>query len=147
FFDPLGETEPSTTVYTLTVLCPPRPPPRWLPKFFTRTPVSCRDYNSTHFSIRPRDDDPRNPNYDCFELYHLNGMKRKTVKIKCGWFPLEMRCVHVQNGTKRCDEGCYVLEKGGDLARWMCKQTDCEGHVYCDNVVEDGDKVVCFGKK
>jgi hypothetical protein len=40
FFDPLGETEPQETIYTLTVHKPPRPPSKYLPAIFTRTPVT-----------------------------------------------------------------------------------------------------------
>lgn len=146
YFDPLGETEPHTTKYTLTVLCPPRPPPRWLPAIFTRPGPSKNPNVGTKFVIRPSDYNPANPNYDCFERRHLAQMKAKTVTITSAWFPADMRCEHVQN-RHDCEEGCYVLEKGGDVGRWSCKREDCEGHVYCGRVWEDGDGRACFGKK
>lgn len=144
-FDPLGETEPHTTKYTLTVLCPPRPPPHWLPAIFTRPPAE-RPNAGTTYRIRPSDFDPVKPNYDCFELRHLGDMTSKTVKITSAWFPTDMRCEHIHTEYK-CEEGCYVLEKGGDLKRWVCKRQDCEGHVYCGRVIKDGKGVACFGKK
>lgn len=147
YFDPLGETEPNTTVYTLTVLCPPRPPPRWVPKIFTRIPIPYKRSNGATFSIRPSDYNHRNPNYDCFELRHLKDMKQMTVKVTSSLFLPEMRCAHVQNGSKTCDKGCYVLEKGGKIARWMCKRVGCEGHVYCGRVKENEHKIACFGRK
>lgn len=147
YFDMLGETEPHTTKYTLTVLCPPRPPPRWLPVFFTRPGPSKPNVGST-YTIRPSDYDPANPNYDCFELRHLdNGtMTPKIVKTISAWFPADMRCEHVYEG-KECVKGCYVLEKGGDIRRWSCQREDCEGHVYCGRVLRDAKGRVCFGEK
>jgi hypothetical protein len=145
YFDMLGETEPHATKYTLTVLCPPRPPPRWLPAIFTRSGSSTPNVGTT-YTIRPSDYDPANPNHDCFELRHLRDMPSKTVKLISAWFPAEMRCDHVYDGHS-CGEGCYVLEKGGEISRWRCKREDCEGHVYCGRVLKDSNGVACFGKK
>jgi hypothetical protein len=142
-FDPLGETEPENTVYTLTVRCPPRPPPKWLPSFMTRTPVTHPNSGAT-YTIKP---DETNSNLDCFERKHLANMPTKVIKIKRGLFPLDMRCAHVRDSTT-CDHGCYVLEKGGDISRrWCSKEKGCEGHVYCGRVKEDEEGNSCFGKK
>lgn len=144
YYDMLGEYEPHTTKYTLTVLCPPRPPPRWLPAIFTRSGPS-KPNVGTAYTIRPSNYNPAAPNYDNFELRHLDDMAPKTVKIISAWFPADMRCEHVQNNHK-CEEGCYVLEKGGSVSRWRCQREDCEGHVYCGLVMEDRKGVACFGK-
>ena len=90
--------------------------------------------------------DPVEPSYDCFELCHLDDMTRKTVKIISAGFPAHMRCEHVREGHM-CDQGCYVLEKGGDIGRWSCKRKDCEGHVYCGRVLKNREGVACFGEK
>lgn len=73
-------------------------------------------------------------------------MTVKTVKVKSHRFPAALRCKHVQN-DKVCEQGCYVLEKGGEVRRFRCRREDCEGHVYCGNVKEDEGEVKCFGKK
>jgi len=140
-FDPLGETEPHNTVYTLAVRYPKRPTPKYLPAFLTRTPFTYPAGRS--YTIRP---DNTNPNLDCFEEKHLDDMSTKKIKIKSAWFPADMRCAHVQK-ARVCEEGCYVLEKGGDIARWKCKREDCEGHVYESRVKSDDAGKVCFGKK
>jgi hypothetical protein len=142
YFDPAGETEPENTLYTLTVRCPPRPPPKWLPSFMTRQPVTLPPpgHSST---IKP---DNTNPDFDCFEQKHLDEMPTKTVKIKRASFPVEMRCEHLRHETT-CEKGCYVLEKGGSIWRTKCKRNDCEGHVYCGRVKEDEEGKSCFGKK
>jgi hypothetical protein len=149
YFDPLGETEPCNTRYTLTVRCPPRPPLSWLPAILSRPGRSKAPNVGTVFTIRPSDHDPAHPNYDHFLLRHLDGMKKDTITIKSTWFPGELRCKHLQNTPKlhECKEGCYVLEKGGDIARWNCSREDCEGHVYCDGVQKYKNGVACFGKK
>lgn len=140
YWDPLGEYENHDTIYTLLVYTPPRPPPLYVPKFLLRdaTPAS-----RIHVIREP--DNP--PNYDCFERRHLDGMSAKIVKIKSHYFPAEMRCKHIYGiNEKKCEQGCYFLEKGGDLRRWTCKSALCEGHVYSDKVKgEEG--VACFGKK
>jgi hypothetical protein len=141
-FDPLGECEPENTIYTLTVRCPPRPSPKWLPSFIARKPVTYSRTYST-YTIIP---DDTNPDLDCYEEKHLNDMPTKVVKIKRALFPLEMRCWHLRYVTT-CEEGCYVLERGGDIERWRCKRSDCNGHVYCGRVKADGDGKACFGKK
>jgi hypothetical protein len=141
-FDPLGETEWHTTIYTLEVRCPKRPPPKYLPTLFTRTPVTYPKNGHT-YTIKP---DDTNPNLDCFESKHLNDMSTKTIKIQSYLFPPDMRCTHVQN-ARICKKGCYVLEKGGRIAGWKCKREDCEGHVYNSRVKQDVDGKACFGKK
>jgi hypothetical protein len=141
-FDPLGVTEPENTVYTLTVRCPARPWPKWLPSFFVRTPVTYSDTGSV-YTIKP---DDTNPNLDCFESKHLSDMSTKTTKIKRSLFPLDLRCSHLRFETT-CTKGCYVLEKGGSIQRKKCKREDCEGHVYVSPVKEDEEGKSCFGKK
>lgn len=145
YYDMLGEFEPHTTKYTLTVLCPPRPPPHWLPDIFTR-PGPSKPNLGTAYTIRPSDYNPADPNYNCFEWRHLEDMRQKTVTIRSGWFPADLRCEHVQEGHK-CEQGCYVLEKGGRVSRWRCSREDCEGHVYCGRVAKNHRGVACFGKK
>jgi hypothetical protein len=140
YFDPLGETEPHTTLYTLEVYIPARPPPSWLPDIFTR-PAPVR-YNPNKL---PQED--TNPNLDCFESKHLDNIRTKTMTIQSAWFPPEMRCEHVQGGEKKCDQGCYFLEKGGKVSRWRCERVGCEGHVYCGRVEKDFLGQACFGEK
>jgi hypothetical protein len=71
--------------------------------------------------------------------------------IKSSWFPADMRCAHVQGlgngGSKKCEAGCYFLEKGGKQIRWRCKREDCEGHVYSGRVKQDKEGICCFAKK
>jgi hypothetical protein len=57
-----------------------------------------------------------------------------------------MRCAHMQPDRK-CEEGCYVLEKGGDVRRWSCQRDNCEGHVYRKCVLMDEKGRSCFGEK
>jgi hypothetical protein len=141
YWDPLGEYEWHDTVYTLLVYTPPRPPPRFLPKFLTREAAVTSRVNVTGL---PQDQ----PNYDCFEFRDLDEMKAKTVKIKSHYFPPEMRCKHIYGtNEKKCEHGCYVLEKGGDMKKWICKHATCEGHVYVGRLKEKDDGVACFGKK
>ncbi|RMZ68584.1 hypothetical protein GMOD_00008306 [Pyrenophora seminiperda CCB06] len=142
YFDPLHETEPNTTIYTLTVYVPQRPPPSWIPAFFTRKPVRHANTGST-YKLPPSD---RNKDLNCFEHWDLDELPTKTVTIQSAWFPAEMRCAHVQE-SKVCEEGCYFLEKGGRVARWFCKREGCEGHVYCGRVREDELQKSCFGKE
>ena len=143
-WDPLGEYEYHNTVYTVSVCAPARPPPRFLPSFLTRKPVVVNP--STAHVIRPPREHP--PPYDCFDTQDLDCMKISKVKIKAHDFPPEMRCRHVSQGRERtCDQGCYVLEKGGPIRRWRCKRSDCKGHVYVGPVKKDSDGVACFGKR
>lgn len=151
FWDPLGEYEPHDTVYTLLVFTPNRPSSSWLPDIFTRQPIKAPK-NKMHVIKSSQ-----SPNFDRFGLFDLYDMKQKTIKIKSHNFPPEMRCSHIYGGkAKVCDNGCYFLEKGGEVSRWHCKDGACEGHVYCDNVrghvacasnVEDREGIACFGKK
>ncbi|KAF2247017.1 hypothetical protein BU26DRAFT_339515 [Trematosphaeria pertusa] len=141
FFDPLGEWEDRNTVYTLVVHIPSRPPRRYVPQ--------------VHATPAPQD----KSKYDCLKHSDLKDMKKETIKIKSHDFPWQLRCQHVRWKTE-CKEGCYVREKGGDIARSTCKRADCEGHVYmgsvkgkvsddgeaCSEKVSD-DRVACFGKK
>jgi hypothetical protein len=145
FFDPLGETEPNDTIYALTVHMPPRPPPKYLPVFFTRKPVTHPRTGVRH-TIKPDNYGSKTPNYDDFLEKDLKQMPTKVVKLKAWQFPLAMRCAHVQP-NKICKEGCYVLEKSGQVRRWSCKREDCEGHVYGRHVLTDEDETSCFGKK
>ncbi|EDU46089.1 conserved hypothetical protein [Pyrenophora tritici-repentis Pt-1C-BFP] len=87
YFDPLCETGPHTTRYTLTVFVPERPPPSWIPAFFTRKAVRYPK-NSSMYRIPPSD---RNKDLDCFEDWDLEEVPTKTVVIKSAWFPAEMR--------------------------------------------------------
>lgn len=80
FFDPLGGTEPDNTVYTLTVRCPKRPPPKYLPAFFTREPVRYTHAPGAYIAKPPE----TNPNLDCFESKHLDDMNWKAMKLKGG---------------------------------------------------------------
>jgi hypothetical protein len=145
FFDPLGETEHQDTIYTLTVHKPLRPPPNYFPAIFTRAPVTYPKTGSTH-TIKPDNYGSKTPNYDDFTELDLKNMPTKVVKLKAWQFPVAMRCAHVQP-YKKCEKGCYVLEKGGDVRRWSCKREDCEGHVYERSALTDGEGKACFGKK
>ena len=70
------------------------------------------------------------------------------MKVKAQYVPAELRCTHLSQGTgRRCLNGCYVLEKGGELSRWQCNRSDCEGHVYVGKVKKDCDGIACFGKQ
>lgn len=137
YWDPAGEYEDRSTVYTLTVYVPPRPPSKYLPAFLTREPGSA----SHSHAIQP---DRSTPNYDHFERRDLQDMRTKVVKLKSYLFPADLRCKHVQQ-KKSCEEGCYVLEKRGKVSGWKCTREDCEGHVYCGDVMmKEGES--CFGK-
>lgn len=144
YFDPEGLTEPHTTQYTLTVYIPPRPRPRWLPSCFMPQHVKhdntgSRDSNSAEDCI---------PCLGRLELRHLDILPTQSITITSSWFLPEMRCKHLQAGARVCDQGCYLLEKGGKAAgRWRCTREDCDGHAYCGQVVQDGVGQVCFGKK
>lgn len=141
-FDPLGETAPSDTVYTLAVHVPPRTNSlsELLPKFLTRTPVKAEAHV---FLIRP---DNTNPNLDCFERKHLDDIKLKNFKIKMMLFPIDMRCQHLRYSTT-CAEGCYFMEDGGKHSRSKCSRFNCQGHVYQGTVLQDDEGRKCFGKK
>lgn len=142
YFDPIGEFEPDNTIYTLIVRCPPRPPPKWLPSFVTRTPFMYPN-NGSVYTILP---DETNTNLDCFEEKHLTDLPTKVMKIATTSFPLELRCNHLRHSTT-CTEGCYFREKGGSIWRKKCSRSDCEGHVYCGRIKEDEEGRACFGKK
>jgi hypothetical protein len=64
-----------------------------------------------------------------------------------------MRCEHIHGkdgageGVKGCNEGCYVLEKGGEEGYWRCASENCQGHIYCGEVLMDEAGRCCFGKK
>jgi hypothetical protein len=145
FFDLLGETESQNDIYTLVVYKPPRPPPKYLPAIFTRTPVT-HLFIGTRHTIKPDNYGSKTPNYDEFSEKDLAKMHTKIVRLKAWQFPVEMRCAHVQP-DRECEEGCYVLEKGGDIRRWSCKRKDCKGHVHERNVLMDKEGRSCFGKK
>jgi hypothetical protein len=142
YFDPLGETEPSTTKYTLTVKVPPRPPPRWLPSIFTNKPST----NTSNVAAHKLPASDSNPNFDAFGLEDVDVLDTKVIIVKSACFPPEMRCPHVQKEYE-CKKGCYFLEKGGDVRRFRCKRADCDGHVYCGRVMTDDGGRSCFGKK
>ncbi|USP80278.1 hypothetical protein yc1106_07552 [Curvularia clavata] len=137
YYDPLGEFEMHTTPYKLTVLVPPRLPLKQSLLNFIRTPSAKRTQDPSGYS----------------PLKELSGLPQKTVVLKSAYFPWQMRCKHVKGndgfkqGVKGCKEGCYILEKGGDGANWKCAHEDCEGHVYCGDVLQDEEGRCCFGKK
>lgn len=143
YFDPLGETELEDTIYTLAVRRPPRPRPKWLSTFRSRTPVKYLNSPLSTYTIMP---DETNANLDCFEEKHLEDMSRKHVKIKRALYPLEMRCDHFKE-NKTCMSGCYVQEKGGHIWQKKCTRSDRAGHVYVGLVKEDEEKKSCIGKK
>ena len=144
YFDPEGLTEPHTTPYTLTVYIPPRLPPRWLPSLFTPQHAKPSDKGPS-YKILAED---INSKLDSFELEHLRSLPTKSITITSSWFLPELRCKHLQTGATVCDQGCYFLEKGGDeMAGWRCNRRDCEGHMYCGQVMKDSAGKVCFGKR
>jgi hypothetical protein len=145
FSDPFGQYEPQDTLYKLTVYTPPRPPPKYLPAIFTRIPVTHPVLGSV-YTIKPNNYGSKTPNYEDFSQKDLANMLTKTVKVKAWRFPVKMRCAHVQR-NRTCEEGCYVLEEGGDVKRWSCNREDCEGHVYGRNILTDEEGKSCFGKK
>lgn len=142
YYDPLGEFEPSTTRYKLTVFTPPRPYPKWSISGYIRKNW-CSDlkenWEEKDLTLSAKD---------------LQYMETKPVTIKSAWFPWQMRCKHVQaddgagKGVNMCNMGCYVLEKGVGAQEWRCAREDCEGHLYSeDEVVKDENGRSCFGKK
>ncbi|KAF2789434.1 hypothetical protein K505DRAFT_253399 [Melanomma pulvis-pyrius CBS 109.77] len=144
-FDPLSEYEPHNTVYTLTVCAPPRPPPSWLPEFFTREPISYKNYvPERDFRIEP---DPAHKSKDRFGPQDLDDMMVKQIMIKSYLFPPELRCQHVQGRSRICNKGCYVLERGGTKEQAKCSSKDCEGHAYGGDLKRDDEGYNCFGKK
>lgn len=148
YWDPLGEFEPHTTKYKLTVFVPPRPGPRWLPSIFTSTPATAHP-NSTPTSPSP----DKHSDLGCLLPEDLVYLATKTIVLKSWQFPYQMRCEHTQGkngggeGVKGCNNGCYVLEKGEGVAMWKCNRGDCEGHVYGGDVKSDEHGRICFGKK
>ncbi|KAF2715757.1 hypothetical protein K504DRAFT_497618 [Pleomassaria siparia CBS 279.74] len=145
--DYLGEYEPHDTVYTLTVYVPPRPLPAWLPKFLTHQPTHHED----HDAVRDHDITP-DPAHTRVYVYvykrqHLKDMKLRQVKIPSFRFPPDFRCEHVQGRSKSCEQGCYLLEKGGVKEGWNCEGKNCEGHVYVGQVKMDDGNGACFGEK
>ncbi|KAK7183055.1 uncharacterized protein CC84DRAFT_1207357 [Paraphaeosphaeria sporulosa] len=139
-WDPIGKPEPRDTTFTLTVYTPPRPPPKYLPAFLTREPLDTKPFHV----IRAKSP---TPDYTHFERRDLSDMPTKIVKTKAYRVPAALRCKHLRESTV-CNEGCYVLEKGGkEVRRFRCLREECEGHVYCGNVKEDDEGVKCFGKK
>jgi hypothetical protein len=102
YFDPLGETESGTTVYTLTAFILPRPQPKWLPSIFPRQPFW---HPNSGFKYKLPASAP-NPNYDCFEFKDFDDMPKETRKVRSNWFLADIRCAHVQGvghgGKKVC---------------------------------------------
>jgi hypothetical protein len=139
-----NEYEPNTTVYTLTVYTPPRPPPRWLPAFLTRENVDYRNYvQEQDFLIHP---DPAHYPKGGFGPAKLRTMKTKQVKIRSHQFPADVRCQHVQGKSRMCKERCYLLEKPIEKHD-TCERDDCQGHVYWGKTKKADEGVSCFGKK
>jgi len=148
YFDPYNVTEPHTTLYTLGVYQPPRAPRRWLPQIFTRKPVKYQKNGDTYL-ILPSDP-PGKLEYDCCLPEHLDSLPKKDITLQSAYLPVDFRCKHFNTPQKTpgCTRGCYFLERGGDrVIRWRCKRIDCEGHVYCGNVLKDGEGKACFGKR
>lgn len=139
YFDPEGEYEPSTTIYTLAAYCPERPP-TGLKKLFADKRKNC-----SHRADMPLHN--HNPDLDNFTEKDLARMQIKDIKIKTVQFPVSMRCEHLPNDTNTCREGCYVLEKKGGPSRYRCARNDCQGHVYSGAVKREKDNVECFGNK
>jgi hypothetical protein len=143
--DYLGEYEPHTIIYTLTVYTPPRAPPSWLPAFVTRENVSYKNYVPLRdFQIQP---DPSQYPHGVIGPSSLDTMKTKQIKIKYHYIPAEMRCQHLQGKSTECDKGCYFLEKPIKEFYTKCKRGDCEGHVFGGRTKKDGEGWACFGKK
>jgi hypothetical protein len=74
--------------------------------------------------------------------------RHKTITLKSMYFPLSMRCEHVQGAARECRAGCYVREAGQwgrGRGRWWCKSVGCEGHGWL--IEGEGEGEVCFGKK
>lgn len=88
----------------------------------------------------------RSSKYEDFTKGDLDPTEMTTVKILSRDFPAEMRCSHIRKALT-CDEGCYVLEKGGGRLDRTCSRKGCQGHAYCGNVAMNNDSVACFGKK
>lgn len=147
-FDPLGEYEDHNTIYTLTVLIPEKIPGRFS-QFINRRPVdysyyeSERDYRTGGSKFAP----PSKPSSHALGADDLAFMKAKVVKIKATHFPPDFRCAHVQTKERKCERGCYLLERGGEDPNWKCDRVDCEGHRYSGRRKEDGEGQWCFGKK
>jgi hypothetical protein len=80
-------------------------------------------------------------------LEDLDSLPIKPFTVQSAYFPPDMRCSHVIQ-TGGCNQGCYFLEKGGNILRsWTCKREDCQGHVYEGSVRENRKGEACFGKK
>lgn len=136
--DPLGEYEDQTTLYTLRILIPARPPGRFS-RFLHRPPPA--DF-STYMSVDPLSIPPPGG----LNNTSLSAMKSKTIKLKAWNFPLDFRCSHVED-NRSCDRGCYVLERGGEEPDFKCSREDCEGHRWVGGKKKDGKNRICFGKK
>lgn len=155
YFDPVGVTEDNTTVYTLKVCVPRRPSPWRNLKGLINSKSSIRSPemdNSQLLSIEP---DTEQSTYSGFDSRHLKDMETKDIEIQSKWFDAEYRCEHVQGGSTKCDQLCYVLEEKADpngltvhhhckrIANPGCK--GCQGHAYC-GPVKAGQYGECFGE-
>ena len=166
--DPLNEYEPSTKIYTLTVLVPPRIPSRlstWLDRKLHPVDYSPSNYDPTlDFKIgngNPKYANPLAPP-PTYELTEddIPYMKTKIVKIKARDFPPAFRCSHVYDTwTYKCESGkCYLLERGGEGPDWHCGADpedcvgtegnvngECRGHRWAGNKKKDKRGWWCFG--
>lgn len=135
YFDPLGETEPGDTVYTVTVRLPYQPS-KWRSSFLARALRSPSAY-----TVIPDESNQ----CEHLEKTDLRKMRTKIFKIKSADFPISMRCEHLQ-ARRRCAEGCYILaNKGKEVGK--CSRSDCEEQMYPGTVKKDDEGKECFGRK
>ncbi|KAF2740738.1 hypothetical protein EJ04DRAFT_548267 [Polyplosphaeria fusca] len=140
YFDLLDEYEPGDTLYTINVLCPPKPASR-LSKLFAIPKSPTSPVSPSPALLSPCSTIAKTPLY----WPDVKGMKLKEIKLKAYNFPHELRCEHL-DGEKTCkNAGCYVLERSG--TGWKCANSRCEGHIYSGFVRRKEDGVACFGRK
>jgi hypothetical protein len=80
-FDPMGDSEPENTIYTISVLCPPRSTPKWLADILNRVTNSSE------------------PPYTNTNSIDTEKWPMQSMKIKRALFPVEMRCDHLRDKT------------------------------------------------
>jgi hypothetical protein len=132
YWDASDEYESGNNVYTITVHVLPKSPSQFL----------ATALNRSHEETPPRS----------FSFHDLQSFPKQIIEIKAKHFDVHLRCKHLvdrKNTSRICDQGCYVLDKGGKPGptRWHCATKFCEGHTYFGEVSKNEHGFACFGKK
>jgi len=132
YFDPEGHYEYGDEAYLLVVYDPPRCSrvSNLFSRWSDRASTSRSDRTTDHHQYTQRD---------------LKDMPTIEMRLNARNFPYEFRCEHARR-NRRCQHGCYLVERGGSHRGPRCGKSDCEGHVYADQVKEVANRVRCFGR-